>query len=72
MEALDVLKSWPVFYHKLTGSIDCSEDRKASLTVYMEQCTVSWRDIAKASYACGEHAVMNKLFQYIEGEIDEG
>ena len=70
---LQDIQSWQTFFHELThievgDVIDCYEAREASITAYMKDHPLSWRDIARAVYKCGEEAALNSLFQMVSDE----
>ena len=79
---LQDIQSWQAFFHQLThievsdiveDFKDCYEAREASITAYMKDHSLSWRDITRAVYKCGEEAALNSLFQMVsdEGKITE-
>ena len=74
---LQHIKSWQAFFHELThievsdiveDFKDCYEAREASITAYMKDHPLSWRDITRAVYNCGEEAALNSLFQMVSDE----
>lgn len=77
VKVLKAIQSWPAFFRELThfevteiviDFKDCSKDREGSITGYMKDHPLSWRDIARAVYNCGEEAALNSLFQIISDE----
>lgn len=77
MNFLQDIQSWQPFFHELThievsdtveDFKDCYEAREASITAYMKDHPLSWRDITIAVYKCGEKAAFNSLFQMVSDE----
>ena len=72
MELLKDIKSWQAFFHELT-TLDVADvvppswgggDIKEScITLYLKNHTITWRDIARAAYCCGEVVVMENVFK---------
>ena len=70
---LQDIQSWQPFFYELTNIemsdvVDCYEAREASITAYMKDHPLSWRDITRAVYKCGEEAAFNSLFQMVSDE----
>ena len=74
---LQNIRSWQPFFHELThievsdiveDFKDCYEAREASITAYMKDHPLSWRDITRAVYKCGEKTAFNSLFQMVSNE----
>ena len=73
---LQDIQSWQAFFLELThievsdvvDFEDCYEAREASITAYMKDHPLSWRDITKAVYKCGEEAALNSSFQMVSDE----
>ena len=74
---LQDIQYWHPFFYELThievcdiikDFKDCYEAREASITAYMKDHPLSWRDIARAVYKCGEKAALNSLFQMVSDE----
>ena len=64
------VKSWPQYFHKLTGLSSqttiaeySSEMRRLDLEKYLESNVVTQKDIAKAAYATAEISVLEKLVE---------
>ena len=68
LEVTEDVRSWPQYFHQLTGLVSQTDTaeyspdiRRTELTQYLENNTLTWKDIAKAAYVSAETSVLEKL-----------